>query len=130
MAAASTYLEDEILDHIFGEGVRDFRSPPTLFLSLHTETPTDAMNVGEVSGNGYARKALVFGAASAGVVSNTAQVTFTASGGNWGTITHIGIFDAATAGNGIFHGALTSSRTVNDGDDLVFAIGDIDCSLV
>ena len=130
MVAASTYLEDEILDHIFGEGVRDFTSPPALYLSLHTADPTDAMNAGEISGNGYARAALAFGAASAGVTSNTAQITFTASGGNWGTITHIGIFDAATAGNGIFHGALTASRTVNDGDDLVFAIGDIDCSLV
>jgi hypothetical protein len=53
---------------------------------------------------------------------NTGVVTFpTASGGNWGTITHMGIFDASTVGNLLFHGALTTTRIVNDTDTIEFA---------
>ena len=129
MTAASNYLEDEVLDHVLGKGTRDFTSPANLYVSLHTADPTEAMDTGELSGNGYSRQSVTFGASSSGTASNTNQLTFSASGGSWGTVSHMGIFDAATVGNGLIYGSLTASRTVNDGDDLVFAVGDIDVSL-
>ena len=51
------------------------------------------------------------------------------AGGDWGTITHIGIHDASTAGNLLWHGSLTVSKTVSDGDTLQFAIGNIDLTM-
>lgn len=122
MAASSDYLELEILDHVLGKGTRDFTSPANLYIGLFTTAVNDDASGTEVSGNAYARTAVSFDAAdqpSTGYTSasNSATVTFpTASGGNWGTISHIGIFDASTSGNLLFHGALTSSKVVNDGD--------------
>lgn len=135
MSSASDYLELEILDHVLGKGTRDFTSPANLFISLHTSSPGDTYVSGEVSGNAYARTAVTFNAASqpsTGLTfaDNSATVTFpTASGGNFGTITHIGIFDASTAGNLLFHGALTASRTVNDGDTFQIQAGSLTISL-
>lgn len=127
MAALSNYLEDELLDHSLGTS--SYVSPATVYVALYTTDPTDADTGAEVSGNGYARQVATFSAASGGATSNTNEITFTASGGDWGTITHIGIRDALTAGNLLYHGALTAARTVNDGETARFAIGDIDIAL-
>lgn len=54
---------------------------------------------------------------------------FTASGGNYGTVTHVGIFDAVTSGNLLWHGALSASKVIDDGDTLSFAVGNIDLTL-
>lgn len=118
----SNYTENELLDHLLGKGTRDFSSPTTLAVALFTaltgtESTTDEPTFTEVSGNGYARTAVTFGAASLGSASNSADVTFpTANGGDFGTITHIGVYDATSGGNLLFYGALTVSKTVQDGD--------------
>lgn len=127
MAAISDYLEAALLNHVFRNTA--MTSPTTTYLALYTAAPSDAGGGTEVSGNGYAREAITFGAPSSGVVSNSGEISFTASGGNWGTITHVGIFDASSAGNLLYHGALDTSRTVNDTDTLTFAVGELDCSL-
>lgn len=135
MSAASDYLELEILDHVLGKGTRDFTSPANLYIGLHTADPTDAGTGTEVSGNAYARTAVTFNAAnqpSTGqtFADNSATVTFpTANGGNWGTITHIAVWDASTSGNMLFHGALTASKTVNDGDTFQIQGGNLVISL-
>jgi hypothetical protein len=56
-------------------------------------------------------------------------VSFTAAGGSWGTISHIGIFDTLTSGNLLWHGSMTASKTIADGDTLEFAIGNIDLTI-
>jgi hypothetical protein len=49
--------------------------------------------------------------------TNSAAIEFAAaSGGNWGTVTHAAIFDSLTSGNMLAWSALTTSRTINDGD--------------
>ena len=127
MSSFSDYLENELLDHVFANAA--FTSPTTVYLALYTANPTDAGGGTEVSGAGYARQAITFGTpAAAGLISNTAAVSFTASGGNYGTVTGVGIFDALTVGNLLAWDAITSA-TVNDTDTLEFAIGDIDISL-
>jgi hypothetical protein len=100
-------------------------------VALYTAAPSDSGGGTEVSTGGYARQAVTFGAASSpgGTTSNTGAVSFTASGANYGTVTHIGIFDALTTGNLLWHGSMTASKTVNDGDTLEFSIGNIDLTL-
>ena len=127
MAALSDYLENELLDHALGTG--SFTAPTNVYLSLYTTDPTDADTGNELSGNGYSRQLITFGAASGGSATNTTQETFTASGGNFGTITHVALHDASSNGNLLFHAELSSSRTVNDGESIVFAIGDVTVSL-
>jgi hypothetical protein len=78
----------------------------------------------EVSTGGYARTQLTGAFTVAGVVtrgSNTAAIDAgTASGAAWGTISHVGLFDAATVGNLLVHGALDTDRTIADGDKFEF----------
>lgn len=127
MSALSNFLENELLDHSLGVG--SYTMPVAVYLALFTSDPTDAGSGTEVSGSGYARQAVTFTAASGGATSNSSAETFTASGGNFGTVTHFGIFDASSAGNLLWHGALLASKSINDGESLTFAIGDIDITL-
>lgn len=128
MSAASNYLELKLLDHALGTTA--FTAPAAVYVGLFTSNPTDAGTGTEVSGNGYARKAATFAAASNGSASTNATITFdAASGGNWGTITHIGIFDASTSGNLLFHGAVTTSKTIEDGDTFQISSGNLTISL-
>ena len=129
MAALSDHAEKLLLDWLMTTG--SATRPTAWFVALYTAAPSDSGGGTEVSGSGYSRQAVTFDAASSpdGVTNNTGAVTFTASGGSWGTITHIGIFDASTSGNLLWHGALTTPRTVNDTDTLTFAIGAIELEL-
>ena len=125
MAALSDFLENALLNEV----LRNVGYTPvaTVYLALFTTATTDAGGGTEVTGGSYARQAITFGAASGGVCSNTGAVSFTAMPA--ATVTHAAIMDASTAGNMLFHGALTASKTVGAGDTLTFAIGDIDASL-
>lgn len=129
MSALSDFSEKLLLDWLMTNGTAT--RPTAWYVALYTAAPSDSGGGTEVSGSGYIRKAVTFGAASTpgGTTSNTGAVSFTASGGSWGTITHMGIFDAETSGNLLWHGALTASKTVGDGDTIEFAIGNIDLTV-
>ena len=129
MAALSDYAEKLILDWMMTTG--SATRPTNWYVGLYTAAPSDAGGGTEVSGSGYAREPVVFAAATSGTgtTSNTGIVSFTASGGNWGSITHIGIHDAASAGNLLWHGSLAAAKNVDDGDSLEFAVGNIDLTV-
>lgn len=126
MSSFTDYLENAALNHIFRNTA--LTSPAAVYLALFTVAPTDAGGGTEVTGAGYARQAITFGAPAGGAIANTGAVSFTASGGNFGSVVAVGIFDAATAGNMLAWDAITAA-TVNDTDTLEFAIGDIDITL-
>lgn len=129
MAALSDYAEKLLLDWMMTNG--SATRPTAWYVALYTAAPSDSGGGTEVSGNGYSRQAVTFAAASTpgGTTSNTGAVSFTAAGGSWGTISHIGIFDASTSGNLLWHGSMTASKTIADGDTLEFAIGNIDLTI-
>jgi hypothetical protein len=126
---ASDYLENKLIDHLFRAGT--FAKPAGLFIGLLTAAPTDAGGGTEVSGGSYARAALApsdtnwkatqggtTGASSGttGLTSNAVAITFPAPTANWGTVTHFGIYDAASAGNLLIWDALTAARTILNAD--------------
>ena len=129
MAALSDHAEKLLLDWMMTTG--SATRPTAWYVGLFTAAPSDSGGGTEVSGSGYAREAVTFAAASTpgGTTSNTGDVDFTAAGGNWGTITHIGIFDASSSGNLLWHGSMTASKIVNDGDTLQFSTGNIDLTI-
>lgn len=129
MSALSDYSEKLILDWLMTTG--SATRPTAWYIGLFTAAPSDSGGGTEVSGSGYSRQSVTFAAATSpgGTTDNTGSVSFTASGGDWGSITHIGIFDASTSGNLLWHGSLSSSKTVNDGDTLQFAAGAVDLTL-
>jgi hypothetical protein len=119
----SDFLENKLLDHMLGKTAYTM---PTVYVGLYTAAPTDAGGGTEVSGGAYARVATTgatWNAASAGSSSNAAAVTFPTASASWGTVTHFGLFDAASAGNMLRWGALTTSKTVGNGDTPSFGIG-------
>ena len=124
MSAMSDYLENEILDHILGTGA--YTMPTTVYVGLSTGSFNDDNSGTELTGNGYARVSISFGAASSGTASNDAAVEFSAATGSWGTVSHFGLFDASSAGNLLIHGALTASKVIESGDILKIAVGDMD----
>ena len=129
MAALSDYAEKLLLDWSMTTG--SATRPTEWYVALYTVAPSDSGGGTEVSGSGYAREAVTFDAADTpgGTTSNTGAVSFTASGGSFGTVVAIGIFDAVTSGNLLWHGTMTASKTVDDGDTLEFSIGNIDLTL-
>ena len=70
----------------------------------------------EISGNSYTRQTVAFAGASGGSAATNATVTFPAASGNWGTITHVAVMDASATGNVLFWGAVTTSKTIENGD--------------
>ena len=124
MSAMSDYLENEILDHILGTGA--YTMPTTVYVGLSTGSFNDDNSGTELTGSGYSRQSIAFGAAASGTASNSGTVDFPAATGNWGTVSHFGIFDASTGGNLLIHGALTASKAVDTGDILRIATGDMD----
>lgn len=133
MTAMSDYLENALINHIFRN--TDFTRPANIYVALFTAAPSDSGGGTEVSGGSYARVAVATGAssgwdaASGGATANTNVVTFPTATADWGTITHVGFFDASTGGNLLFHGALTASKVVSSGDIFRFNAGEIDIAL-
>lgn len=126
----SNWAENATLDWLLG-GANPTR-PTTRYLSLHTADPTEDGSVGEIStsGTGYARQAITFGAASGGSAANTSTHDFTASGADWGEITHWAIWDddGDPAGNCLYIGEATTPRTIDDGETATVAAGAIVCT--
>ena len=129
MAALSDHAENLLLNFLMTTGTAT--RPTNWYLALFTAAPNDAGGGTECSGNGYSRQTVAWDAASGtgGTTSNSGTVTFTASGGNFGNVTHIGIFDASSGGNLIWHGAMAAAKQVNSGDSIQFATGSIDLTI-
>ena len=106
-----------------------YTSPTTVYLALYTTDPTDADSGTEVSGNAYARQSITFGAPSNGVSTNSAAIEFPQATGSWGTVAYVGIRDASTAGNLLYHTPLDASKTIATGDVFRIAVGSLSVTL-
>jgi hypothetical protein len=126
MSSFSDYLENAVLNHVFRNTA--LTSPSSVFLALYTVTPSDTGGGTQVTGGGYARQAITFGAPTNGAIANTSAVSFTASGAGFGTVVAVGIFDASAGGNLLAWDGITSA-TVNDGDTITFPTGDLQITL-
>jgi hypothetical protein len=94
---------------------------------LFTVAPTDAGGGTEVTGGSYARQEAAFSAAASGATSNSANIDFT--GMPAATTVAIAIFDAASSGNMLLYGTLTTNKTTDAGDTLRIATGDLDVTI-
>lgn len=130
MAALSDYAENKFID-LLVRG-QTFTPPATTYVGLLTAAPSDAGGGTEVTGGSYARVAVtsslanwagtqaagstVASSGTGGTTSNNGSITFPAPTANWGVVTHFAVYDAATAGNLLFWAALTTAKTINNGD--------------
>ena len=127
MSEMSNYLENALINATLRNTA--YISPTTVYLALYTTDPTDADSGTEVSGNAYARQSITFGAPSNGVSTNSAAIEFPQATGSWGTVAYVGIRDASTAGNLLYHTPLDASKTIATGDVFRVAVGSLSVTL-
>lgn len=132
MSFWSDYLENKLVDAVFrGQAFPTFTN---LYVALYTGAPSDAGGGTEVStsSTGYARVQVasslanwagtqgagttVASSGTSGTTSNNGAITFPTPIANWGTVTHMGVFDAPTGGNLVGEVALAAPKTINNGD--------------
>jgi len=141
MSAASDYTENRVLDFFLKANSLTTTSPATVYVALFNADPStgstaENLEAGtltdECGGGAYARQSASFGTISNGSVSTDANITFpAATDGNWGTITHLAVMDSVTtgAGNVLFYGALTTSKTIESGDTFQITSGNLTVTL-
>jgi hypothetical protein len=129
MAEMSNYLENALLNATLN--ATTYTAPATVYVSLWTTDPTDAGSGTEVSGGSYARTAVSFATASgtSGNVLNDADVTFPTATASWGTVGWIGINDALSSGNLLYHTALDTAKTIDSGDIFKISTGNLSVTL-
>jgi len=129
MAEMSDYLEVALLNATLnGTAFTAVNNP---YVSLHTANPTDAGTGTEVSGGSYARVASSFATASgtSGLVATDADITFPTATATWGAVGWIGLWDAASSGNMLYHTALDASKTIDSGDIFKITTGNLTVEL-
>ena len=126
----SDYLEAKLADGVLGGP--DFTHPATVWLALFTVTPADAGGGTECTGGSYARASTANNStnwpAATGtstVKANGTAITFPTATAAWGTVVAWALFDAVTAGNLLFWGAVGTAKAVGINDTPNFPIGAI-----
>jgi len=125
----ATFLSNAVLDHIFGNDAYD--TTATIYVSLSAANPTDdGSGFSEHSGDNYARVAQnSWDTSSGGATENDGAITFPQASAAWGTVTHFAMWDASTAGNMLFYGALDNARNIGQNDTPSFADGALDITM-
>lgn len=126
------YLENRVLDHVFGGA--DFSRPATLYIGLCTGVSESGTVTGEPSGGSYARVAVTnnttnFPPASGGTKVNGEVIAFPEATASWGTLDKVFIADSSTGGNVLAYGSLTVAKTVGVGDTPKFNAGALTITL-
>ena len=130
MAALSNYLENALVDHILRNTA--LTTPGTsIYVGLIKFYESSKLEAGtltqEASSGAYARvQVTAWDAPSNGATQNTSAVTFPTATADWGMVSGVIIVDAASTGNVLLHGTLTTARDVKNGDVFKFNAGDLD----
>jgi len=129
MAGSKTdWYENIVIQHLFES---DYTAPDPLYVGLFLQSakPTDAGGGTEVTGGSYARVSIAraSGWTSAGsATENTNDITFPEASASWGEVGAFALFDAATVGNMLYWGDLTTPKTIDNGDTAKIPAGDLD----
>ncbi len=124
----SNTFETHVLNYVFT--ATSVTRPTAWYLALFTSNPAEDASGTEVStsGTAYARQSVSF-SVSGNLATNSAAVEFPTATASFGTVTHIGVFDASTSGNLIAYSALTASKAIATGDVFRVPSGDLDITL-
>ena len=127
MAGFSTYMAQAAINHFVRRTSQPV--PSGTYLALFVADPTDNnVTANEVSAAWYGRQNISAWSAPTGTGTSTANsntVSYDAVTGTAVTVTHWGIYDAATSGNLLYSGPLTQTKTLNVDDIYVVSAGDL-----
>jgi hypothetical protein len=107
----SNYAELKLLEHVTGK--TSFTLPTNVYLKLHTGDPGEDCTSNAATE--ATRKITAWATASAGAIATSATVEWT-NVSTTETYTHWSMWDASTAGNPLWSGALSASAAVTSGD--------------
>ncbi|GGM27107.1 hypothetical protein GCM10011608_09870 [Micromonospora sonchi] len=122
MASLAVAEANRLLDASLGTAGHVAPTPP-MTLALITAAGDGVTPGTEVVGGSYERQPVTFGAASAGEASNSTPVVF--AGMPAVTVVGVEVYDSADPPRRCWHGPLTAQRTVQNGDAVQFAVGQI-----
>ena len=130
----STYLEEELLDHVLLNAA--YSSPAAVYAGLVSSSGNDTeMEAGtltnEITDYTGDRKAITFDAISQSggksITANAGALTFASMPAC--TVAYTIVCDAATAGHILIWCPLAENKTYSAGDTCTISIGDLDISL-
>ena len=127
MSLSNTF-ETHTLNYLFT--TTSVTRPTAWYVALFTSNPAEDASGTEVStsGTAYARQSATF-TVSGNEATNSAAIEFPTATASYGTVTHIGVFDASTGGNLIAYAALTTSKAIDTGDVLRLPANDLDITM-
>jgi hypothetical protein len=136
MAGMSNYLINKLIDWLHRG--QTFAPPSPVYIELCSTTPNASTAGLALSGTGYARKPIASSLAAwagtqadgstaassgtSGTTSNNVVIDFGVAPAAWGTASHWEAYDALTAGNRLYYGAIVNG--VGDPTPRVVAVGD------
>ena len=125
MPGKTQYYSNAVLNVLRNTAVSAIATP---YVGLFSTALADNSHAGtELTGNGYARQAVTFGAptqltVNSQQIANTNTITFgPATGSDWLQAVAFGVWDAATNGNLLYWNTLTTAKTIQVGDSGVWA---------
>ena len=127
MSLSNTF-ETHTLNYLFTS--TSVTRPTAWYVALFTSNPAEDASGTEVStsGTAYARQSATF-TVSGNEATNSAAIEFPTATASYGTVTHIGVYDASTGGNLIAYAALTTSKAIDTGDVLRLPANDLDITM-
>jgi hypothetical protein len=125
MSLSNTF-ETHTLNYLFT--ATSVTRPTAWYVALFTSNPDEDASGTEVSGGAYARQSVAF-TVSGNTASNSAAIEFPTATAPYGTVTHIGVFDASSGGNLIAYAALTTSKAIDTGDVMRIPSSDLDVTM-
>jgi len=99
-----------------------------LFVSLHSATP-GTTGASELSGDGYARQAVTWNAATGQAITNDGDIVFGPASAEWAEATYYGLWSAVTGGTFIAGAALADPVTVPNEGSATFIDTTLEMSL-
>lgn len=125
-ASLSNYAENLLLNWSLTnqQATRPTQWFVALFSDINVVSDQPSNELNSSTAQGYSRKAVSFDAAANGMTSNSNMLKFSALN-TWPTVGSIAIMDAATDGNMLFWGKLAYPKTLDNEDELQFAVNTI-----
>ena len=128
MSGMSTHLAQKVANHFFRNTTQT--ATAATYLALFVADPTDEnLTANEVSAAWYGREQITSWSAPATDtdsvwIANSNEIAYNAVTGAAVTVSHYGIYDAATSGNLLDSGTLTSPKVLNIDDVFVAKAGE------
>lgn len=125
MTSMTEYLENEV-QNWWANGSSFDAAPSDIYIALHVGDPGEDASQNEVSASDYSRKqtSLTLWSLQSGsgptIVENDSLVEFAEATNDWGSVSHISLWNSSSGGNAYWKGEISQIQNVTSGDKVTF----------